>query len=64
MKILSQNFFENKKFWGEKYNNWPNNLSGTNIYKTLELIIIFNDYNGYVINFFFDLQIFLLVDCQ
>ena len=51
MKILSQNFFENKKFWGEKYNNWPNNLSGTNVYKTLELIIIFNDYNGYVINF-------------
>ena len=51
MKILSQNFFENKKFWSEKYNNWPNNLSGTNVYKTLELIIIFNDYNGYVINF-------------
>ena len=49
MKILSQNFFENMKFWGEKYNNWPNNLSGTNVCKTFELITIFNDYNGLII---------------
>ena len=28
--------FENMKFLGEVSNNWPNDLLGTNVYKTLE----------------------------
>ena len=27
---------ENIKFLGELYNNWPNDLLATNVYKTLE----------------------------
>ena len=30
------NVFKNIKCLGEKTNNWPNDLLGTNIYKTLE----------------------------
>ena len=30
------NIFENIKFVGEIYNNWLNDLLGTNVYKTLE----------------------------
>ena len=30
------NVFKNRKFLGEISNNWPNNLLGTNVYKTLE----------------------------
>ena len=29
--------FKTTKFLGEKSNNWPNYLPGTNVYKTLEL---------------------------
>ena len=29
-------FFRNMKFFGKISNNWPNNLSGTNVYKTPE----------------------------
>ena len=29
--------FKNTKFLGEIFNNWPNNLLGTNVFKTLEL---------------------------
>ena len=29
--------FKNTKFLGEISNNWPNNLLGTNVFKTLEL---------------------------
>ena len=28
--------FKNIKFLGEIFDNWPNDLSGTNVYKTLE----------------------------
>ena len=28
--------FKNMEFLGEISNNWPNNLLGTNVYKTLE----------------------------
>ena len=28
--------FKNTKFLGEISNNWPNNLLGTNVFKTLE----------------------------
>ena len=28
--------FTNVKFFGEISNNWPNDLLGTNVYKTLE----------------------------
>ena len=30
------NFFKDIKFLGELSNNWQNNLSGTNVYKSLE----------------------------
>ena len=30
------NVFKNIKFWGEISNNWPNDLLGTNVYKTLD----------------------------
>ena len=30
------NVFKNRKFLGEISNNWPNDLLGTNVYKTLE----------------------------
>ena len=31
------NVFTNIKFLGEISNNWPNDLLGTNVYKTLEV---------------------------
>ena len=31
-----QNVFKNIKFLGKISNNWPNDLLGTNVYKTLE----------------------------
>ena len=34
------NIFENIKFLGETSNNWPNDLLGTNVYKTLEIKLI------------------------
>ena len=34
------NIFENIKFLGEISNNWPNDLLGTNVYKTLEIKLI------------------------
>ena len=34
------NIFENIKFLGEIPNNWPNDLLGTNVYKTLEIKLI------------------------
>ena len=37
MKILNQTCFQNIKFLGEISNNCPNNLLGTNAYKTVEL---------------------------
>ena len=36
MKNQSRNIFKNIKFLGKMFNNWPNHLSGTNAYKTLE----------------------------
>ena len=30
------NFFKNITFSGEIFRNWPNDLLGTNVYKTLE----------------------------
>ena len=36
MKILNQMFFKNIKFLGEVSNDLPNDLLGTNEYKTLE----------------------------
>ena len=33
------NVFKNIKFSGEMSNNWPNDLLGPNLYKTLEFII-------------------------
>ena len=30
------NVFKDIKFLGEMFNNWPNDLLGTNVYKTLE----------------------------
>ena len=34
------NIFENINFLGEISNNWPNDLLGTNVYKTLEIKLI------------------------
>ena len=31
-----QQVFKNIKFFGEISDNWPNDLLGTNVYKTLE----------------------------
>ena len=30
------NFFKNVTFLGKIYDNWPNDILGTNVYKTLE----------------------------
>ena len=34
------NVFKNIRFSGEISNNWPNDLLGTNVYKTLLLLLL------------------------
>ena len=36
-KNSESNVFKNIKFSGEISNNWPNDLLGTNVYKTLQV---------------------------